>query len=156
MSSQRRRRATTGGDVGAVAVAMLPVPWRGCTGGSDQTGPTPPEDTGDNGGAVIDEFAAAWQDPSVSAFRGVVDEPGVAAHDISAHAAELGITETTVEPIGDLDCGSNSCKEHAQVTHQLAGVGPWTYETLIKAEPQPGAVAGVVDARDLSTPTSPR
>ena len=83
---------------------------------------------------MIDEFAAAWQDPSVSSLRGVVDEPGVAAHDIAAHVAELGITKTTVQPTGDLDCGSDSCKEHAQVTHQLAGVGPWTYETLIKAE----------------------
>ncbi len=116
-----------------MAVATCALVLTACTGGGDKTGPTPPQDTDDTGGAVIGEFAAAWADPSVSAFRGIVDEPGVAVHDISAHAAELGITATTVQPSGDLDCGSSSCKEHAEVTHQLAGVGPWTYETLIKA-----------------------
>lgn len=116
-----------------VAVASCSLVLTACTGGSNEPDPTRTTDTGDTGGAVIDEFAAAWQDPSVSAFRGVVDEPGVAAHDISAHVAELGITDTTVEPSGDLSCGSDSCQEHAKVTHQLAGVGPWTYQTLIKA-----------------------
>ena len=133
MSSRLGRRGRLVTTLGVV-VACSSLVLTACTGGSDQPSPTPATATTDNGGAVIDEFAAAWQDPSVSALRGVVDEPGVAVHDISAHVAELGITKTTVEPEGDLDCGSDSCKEHAQVTHELAGVGPWTYETLIKAE----------------------
>ncbi|HEY7045166.1 MAG TPA: penicillin-binding transpeptidase domain-containing protein, partial [Nocardioidaceae bacterium] len=105
-----------------------------CTGGSDEPSPTESPDTADSGGAIINEFATAWADPSVSAFRGLVDEPGVAAHDIAAHVAELGIIRTTVEPSGDLDCDSDSCKEHARVTHELAGAGEWSYETLIRAD----------------------
>ncbi len=127
----RRVRLTAAVGVGLACCTLL---LSACTGGSDDPTPTPPDETGNDGGAVIDEFAAAWEKPSVSAFRGVVDEPGVAAHDISAHVAELGITSTTVEPSGDLDCDSDSCDEHAVVTHELAGVGPWSYETLIKAE----------------------
>jgi cell division protein FtsI/penicillin-binding protein 2 len=116
---------------GVVAIGLV---VSACTGGSDQPEPAQPTDTGDSGGAVIDQFAAAWSKPSVSAFRGVVDEPGVTAHDISAHVAELGIARTAVQPTGDLDCDSNSCKEHAKVTHLLAGGGLWTYETLIRAD----------------------
>jgi cell division protein FtsI/penicillin-binding protein 2 len=127
----RRVRLTTAVGVGLACCGLL---LTACTGGSDEPTPTPSNDTGDSGGAVIDEFAEAWENPSVSAFRGVVDEPGVAAHDISAHVAELGITSTTIEPKGDLDCDSDSCDEHATVTHELAGVGEWSYETLIKAE----------------------
>jgi hypothetical protein len=64
----------------------------------------------------------------------MVDEPVVAAHDIAAHVAALEITTTDVKPDGDLDCDSDSCREHATVTHELAGYGEWTYDTLIKAE----------------------
>jgi cell division protein FtsI/penicillin-binding protein 2 len=47
--------------------------------------------------------------------------------------AELGISETEVELQGDLECGGDECREHALVTHQLNGVGEWSYETLIKS-----------------------
>ena len=88
MRRHRPRQARLAAAVG-VGLACCTLVLTGCTGGSDNTAPTPPDETGDDGGAVIDEFVAAWEKPSVSAFRGVVDEPGVAAHDISAHVAEL-------------------------------------------------------------------
>lgn len=83
---------------------------------------------------MIAEFASAWPEPEVTNFRGVVDEPAVAAHDIAAHIAELGITETSVQLSNDLECDGDACREHAAVTHQLAGAGEWSYETLIKAK----------------------
>ncbi len=107
-----------------------------CTGGSK--GPSPTATTTTPGGAVIDEFVGAWTDPSVAAFRGVVDKPGVAAREISALVAELAITKTTIEPTGDLSCSSSSCKEHAQITHDLAGAGQWSYETLIRSSLEDG------------------
>ncbi|MEP6664829.1 MAG: penicillin-binding transpeptidase domain-containing protein [Nocardioidaceae bacterium] len=133
--ARRPRRNGTSQRIGAITGAVLAscLFLSACTGGSDTPTPTSSEDTGVSGGDVIGEFAEAWANPTISNFRGVVDEPGVAAHDISAHVAELGITETTVEPTGDLDCGSDSCDEHALVTHQLAGADEWSYETLIKA-----------------------
>jgi cell division protein FtsI/penicillin-binding protein 2 len=103
-----------------------------CTGGDDPD-PTSATDTGFGGDEVIREFAAAWPEPTAANLRGLVDEPAVAARDISAHVAELGITDTDVDLAGDLDCGDDSCREHAQVTHQLAGFGEWSYGTLIKA-----------------------
>ncbi len=104
-----------------------------CTGGSDSPAPTGSTSTTIPGGEVIDKFVEAWTDPSVAAFRGVVDQPGVAAREISTLVAELAITKTTIEPTGDLSCSSSSCKEHAQVTHELAGAGQWSYETLIRS-----------------------
>jgi cell division protein FtsI/penicillin-binding protein 2 len=133
--ASRPRRIRTTRKIGAITGAVLAssVVLSACTGGAGSPAPTSPDETGVSGGDVIGEFAEAWANPTIANFRGVVDEPGVAAHDISAHVAELGITETTIEPVGDLDCGSDSCDEHAQVTHQLAGAGEWTYETLIKS-----------------------
>jgi cell division protein FtsI/penicillin-binding protein 2 len=113
-----------------VAAAVL---LTACTGGDDDTTPTTETDTGSGGGDVMREFAAVWPEPTAANFRGLVDEPAVAARDISAHVAELGITDTDVELEGDLDCGDDSCREHAQVTHQLAGFGEWSYSTVIKA-----------------------
>ncbi len=112
----------------AAAGALLVT---GCTGG----GTTPPSSTVTeiSGGDVIREFAAAWPEPDAANFRGMVDQPGVAAHDIAAQVAELGITQTSVKPTGDLECGDDTCQEHAAVTHQLAGVGQWSYSTLIKS-----------------------
>jgi cell division protein FtsI/penicillin-binding protein 2 len=114
-----------------VAAALLVA--TACTGGGSPD-PTGNSDTGVDGGDVIRSFAAAWPDADVAGFRGIVDQPGVAAHDISAHVAELEITDTQVALVGDLDCGGSSCTEHARVTQQLAGVGPWTYKTLITAD----------------------
>ena len=108
----------------------------GCTGSANDPKPSPPDGTAAAGGAVIERFAAAWGEPtpSVATFRGIVDAPGLAARDISAHVAELGIASTEVVPTGDLDCDDDSCREHAEVTHSLAGVGDWTYTTLIKSQ----------------------
>jgi cell division protein FtsI/penicillin-binding protein 2 len=103
-----------------------------CTGGSPS--PVADSDTGVDGGDVISSFAAAWPDADVAGFRGLVDQPVVAAHDIAAHDAELEIRNTEVTPAGDLDCGGSTCTEHARVSHQLAGAGVWNYETLITAE----------------------
>jgi cell division protein FtsI/penicillin-binding protein 2 len=104
-----------------------------CTGGGSPD-PTTNSDTGVDGGDVIQSFAAAWPDADVAGFRGIVDQPAVAAHDISAHVAELEITNTQVTLVGDLDCSGSSCTEHAKVTQELAGFGPWTYQTLITAD----------------------
>jgi cell division protein FtsI/penicillin-binding protein 2 len=119
--------------VGAVAVASTVLLTAACTGGSSPT-PTVNSDPGVDGGDVIQSFAAAWPDGDVAGLRGIVDEPAIAAHDIAAHVAELEITDTEVALVGDLDCGGDTCSEHARVTHQLAGVGEWSYETLIKAQ----------------------
>lgn len=108
----------------------------GCTGDPKKSGPTPTDDPVVAGGEVIDRFAQAWGDPNlgVSTFRGMVDAPGVAARDISAHVAELGVTSTQVKPSGDIDCDDDSCREHAEVTHSLAGVGEWSYSTLVQSQ----------------------
>jgi cell division protein FtsI/penicillin-binding protein 2 len=124
VQARRSRRA------GVLAVGMTLL-VAGCTDGD--ASPTPDTDTGVSGGDVIASFAAAWPDPQPENFRGIVDEPSVAARDISAHVAELGITSTLVKPSGDLDCDSDSCKEYARVTMELAGVGGWSYDTLIKS-----------------------
>lgn len=117
----------------AFLVVALLLFVAGCTGGGTPEDPDPTEN-GVDGGDVIADFAAAWPDPEPASFRGIVDEPAVAAHDISAHVAELGITDTHVDLTGDLDCSDDSCREHATITHDLSGVGEWSYETLIKAE----------------------
>lgn len=125
LQAQRGRLAA----VVAVGALLLAA---GCT--DDDASPTPESDTGVSGGDVIASFAAAWPDPQAENFNGIVDEPSVAARDIAAHVADLGITSTTVKPSGDLDCGSSSCKEYAKVTHEIAGVGEWTYDTLISSK----------------------
>jgi cell division protein FtsI/penicillin-binding protein 2 len=118
-------RALRRSGVALVAFALL---LAGCSG---SPGGNPPDSADIGGGKVIQEFASAWPDPEVANFRGIVDQPEVAAHDISAHVAELSITTTSVRLLDDLTCSSDSCREHAQVTHQLAGVGRWSYRTLI-------------------------
>jgi cell division protein FtsI/penicillin-binding protein 2 len=117
-----------------IALAVTALALAGCTGDATTT-PTPsdPTETGPSGGDIIGAFAAAWPDDEVAGFRGIVDEPAVAAHDIAAHVAELQITQTEITLQDDLDCSSDACRQHAVVTHQLAGVGEWSYETLIKA-----------------------
>jgi cell division protein FtsI/penicillin-binding protein 2 len=117
----------------AAALVVLFALLASCTGGGSSTPPSPTE-TVPTGADVIGDFAAAWPDADVAGFRGIVDEPAVAAHDIAAHVEELLITDTEVTLTGDLDCGGDSCREHATVTHNLAGVGEWAYETLIKAD----------------------
>ncbi len=129
MRSQRRRMLVRLVVVGVASGLVLSA----CTGGSDKPAPTDSTPTTNPGAEVIDKFVAAWTDPSVAAFRDVVDQPGVAAREISALVAELAITKTTIEPTGDLSCGGSSCKEHAQVTLELAGAGPWSYETLLRS-----------------------
>jgi cell division protein FtsI/penicillin-binding protein 2 len=114
-----------------VAAATVALVLSACSGSSGNSNPPDTADSG--GGAVIERFAEAWPDPDVATFRGIVDQPEVAAHDIAAHVAELGITSTTVHPLDDIECSSDSCREHARVTHQLAGVGAWSYSTLITA-----------------------
>ncbi len=112
-------------------MALLAFVMAACTGGSGDPGPT---DAPDNaGGAVISRFAEAWPDASVTSFRNIVDRPGAAADDIAAHVGALGITRTQVTLVDDLSCSSDSCRQHARVTHQLAGVGTWSYETLIES-----------------------
>ncbi len=116
---------------GPAAVALvLVVAVSACT-GSPPGHNGAPDSAGSGGGKVIQEFADAWPAPEVANLRGIVDQPEVAAHDIAAHVAALGITKTTVRPLGDLSCSSSSCREHATVTHQLAGAGSWSYQTLI-------------------------
>ena len=106
----------------------------GCTG--DGGAPTPEEPTGPEvgAGAVIDQFAQAWSESDRPDFRSIVDEPSVAANDIAAHVAELGILDTSVQPLGDIDCGDDSCREYVEVVHELTGVGEWRYESLVQAE----------------------
>jgi cell division protein FtsI/penicillin-binding protein 2 len=117
----------------ALAAALLLT--AACTGnGSGSPTPSTETETDAGGDDVIRAFAAAWPEADIAAFRGIVDQPAVAAHDIAAHVAELEITDTQVALVGDLDCGSSSCTEHARVTQELAGVGPWTYQTLITAD----------------------
>jgi cell division protein FtsI/penicillin-binding protein 2 len=114
----------------ATAVGLL---FTACTGGGPST-PSTETEAQSPGGDVIESFAAAWPDDDAASFRGIVDQPAVAAHDIAAHVAELEITDTDVTLTGDLDCGDSSCTEHARVTQHLAGVGDWTYRTAIKSE----------------------
>ncbi|MGI8994038.1 MAG: NTF2-like N-terminal transpeptidase domain-containing protein, partial [Nocardioidaceae bacterium] len=104
-----------------------------CTGNSAD--PTPGGETtaGTVGVRVIEEFAAAWPRADADTLRGIVKQPAVAAHDIAAHMAELGITQTQVTPDGEPECGDDSCRERAKVTHQLEGAGTWSYETQIKS-----------------------
>ncbi|MGH3446554.1 MAG: penicillin-binding transpeptidase domain-containing protein [Nocardioidaceae bacterium] len=83
---------------------------------------------------MIADFAEAWPEASATNLRGIVDQPEVAAHDIAAHDAELDITSTRVDLEGDLDCGEDTCREHATVTHELAGSPSWTYKTLIQSK----------------------
>jgi cell division protein FtsI/penicillin-binding protein 2 len=106
-----------------------------CTGSNGASPATPTESTTeDTGGAdVIGEFAAAWPEPTTASYRGIVDEPSVAAREVSAHMAELGITDTRLDLENDLDCDDDDCRQHAQVTHQMAGVGEWSYRTLVEA-----------------------
>jgi cell division protein FtsI/penicillin-binding protein 2 len=114
----------------ALTTALLTA--TACTGGSPS--PSSDSDTGVDGGDVIRSFAAAWPAADAAAFRGIVDQPAVAAHDIAAHVAELEITNTQVTLVDDLDCGGSTCTEHARVTQDLAGLEPWTYQTLITAQ----------------------
>ncbi len=104
-----------------------------CTGNSAD--PTPGGETtaGTAGVRVIEEFAAAWPRADADTLRGIVKQPAVAASDIAAHMAELGITQTQVTPDGEPECGDDSCREQAKVTHQLEGAGTWSYETQIKS-----------------------
>jgi len=109
-----------------------------CTGGGPTPTPDRRTDAEVGGGAVISRFAAAWSQSDRPDFRSIVDEPGVATADIAAHVAELGVVATDVRPVGDIDCGDDSCREYAEVTHELAGAGSWTYETLIMAQLEQG------------------
>ncbi|MGI9157885.1 MAG: hypothetical protein ACR2FG_14835, partial [Marmoricola sp.] len=109
-----------------------------CTGGGPTPTPDRRTDADVGGGAVINRFAAAWSKSERPDFRSIVDEPGVATADIAAHVAELGVVATDVRPVGDIDCGDDSCREYAEVTHELAGAGSWTYETLIMAQLEQG------------------
>lgn len=115
----------------AVAAAVL---LSACTGSPDD--PTETDDTTSPttaGGKILQEFASAWSESEEPDFKGVVDEPGVAATDIAAHVAELDIDETRATLVDDLDCDDDSCQVHATVTHQLAGTDEWTYQTLVQA-----------------------
>ncbi|MEJ7741795.1 MAG: penicillin-binding transpeptidase domain-containing protein [Nocardioidaceae bacterium] len=117
----------------AVAVAATLL-LSACTGSPDD--PTETDDTAiptTAGGEILQDFAAAWSESDKPDFKGVVDEPAIAATDIAAHVAELAITETRVALVDDLDCGDDSCRVHAKVTHQLAGADEWTYKTLVQA-----------------------
>ncbi len=121
---------------GAVRTGLvaLTLAWTlvGCTGGGPS--PRPVSETGLSGGDVISDFVHAWPAAETAGFRGVVDLPVIAARDIALHDADLGITDTNVDLHDDLDCGDDSCRQHATVTHQLAGAGEWSYDTLIKAK----------------------
>ncbi|MBA2558692.1 MAG: hypothetical protein H0V07_02185, partial [Propionibacteriales bacterium] len=123
MSARQRYRLV----VAAVVVALS---MSACTGGSDNPG-RPDEATA--GGAVIRRFADAWPDPEVANLRGVVDQPKAAANEIATHVAELSISGTRVTLLDDLSCSGESCRQHATVTHQLAGSGRWSYQTLISS-----------------------
>lgn len=128
MAPARSRRWAVQTGLAALSLAST---LAGCTGGGSS--PRPVGDTGPSGGNVISDFAGAWPDADAEGFRGVVDLPVIAARDIAVHDAALGITATQVALHDDLDCGDDSCRQHATVTHQLAGAGEWTYDTLIKA-----------------------
>lgn len=83
--------------------------------------------------AVIAKFAKVWPTASAARFGGVVDRPQAAAQDIKDHVAALAITSTRVVPSGQPECDETSCREVARVTAQLAGVGPWSYDTQIRS-----------------------
>ena len=119
---------------GAAVVLASTLLVAACT-GSDGAGPADPTESSPEvvGGEVIREFAAAWPVATSATYEGLVDEPWVAAREVSGHMDELGITETHVELENDLDCDDDSCRQHAEVTHQLAGVGEWSYGTVIEA-----------------------
>ncbi len=131
MGSLRCRRAGTGFGILLLAVALL---LAACTRDDESPGPAGATLEPNVGGETIRDFAAAWPEASAADFRGLVDEPALAARDISAHVAELGIVDTSVELEGDLDCDDDSCSEHAEVSHELAGFGEWSYRTEIEAD----------------------
>ncbi|MBA3266393.1 MAG: hypothetical protein H0T14_08520 [Nocardioidaceae bacterium] len=122
------------GVLAAVAILVATA----CTGGDGGNSPAPGGDTPSvegSGSAAIEEFAAAWvPDVKAAALRGIVDRPGLAAKSIAGHVAELAITDTRIELTGELDCGDDSCSQYATVTHQLAGAGEWSYETLVQSK----------------------
>ncbi|HYO33086.1 MAG TPA: penicillin-binding transpeptidase domain-containing protein [Nocardioidaceae bacterium] len=123
------------GMAAAAVTATLAAVLSACT--SDSGGPQPPDDAEPPGQGVIQDFAAAWRqagaDAEVAAFRGIVDRPKAAVRDITALVEELAITGTQITLTDDLTCSDDDCRQHADVTHQLAGVGPWSYQTLVKA-----------------------
>ena len=130
MTKSPRKTKRTRSRLALPVVATVLALTTACTGGASNT---PPDQPSKDGGDVIAEFAAAWPDPEVANFRGLVDEPAVAAHDIAAHVGDLGITSTKVEPRDDLSCDGDACRQHAKVTLRLSGFGGWSYDTLIKA-----------------------
>ncbi len=117
----------------AVATLVCALVLAACTGNSGDPTPGGETTTAAVGAQVIEEFAAAWPSARPDALRGIVNQPAIAASDIAAHGAELGITSTTVTPSGEPECGDDSCREQAKVTHQLEGAGTWSYETQIKS-----------------------
>ena len=130
---QRRSRQRVSRALVVVAAALL---LGSCTGGDDDPTPDDPPEVG--GSAVIDEFAEAWSNARRPDFRGVVDEPELAKADVAAHVAELSITDTRARPLDELDCDSDSCTGQLEITHELSGIGEWSYQTQVEAEEQQG------------------
>jgi cell division protein FtsI/penicillin-binding protein 2 len=127
----RASRRQQGCAVALTAVLALSA----CTGDPDDPARSDATTSSTSAGSeILQEFATAWSDSELPDFLGVVDEPDIATTDIAAHVAELGIIETRVRLVDDLDCGDDSCRVHATVTHQLAGADEWTYETLVEAD----------------------
>jgi cell division protein FtsI/penicillin-binding protein 2 len=133
VSASRRQQAY------AAALAAAALSLSACTGDPAATPQTVDITSSTTAGNdILQKFASAWSESEQPDFKGVVDEPDIAKTDIAAHVAELGITETKVNLVDDLDCGEDSCRVHATVTHQLAGADEWTYETLVQANDNQG------------------
>ncbi len=116
-------------------VAAIVLTATACTGTATPADVTPTTTAESSPGAAkIAEFAALWPQDGKHRLEGVVDKPKVAARTIAHYDEKLNITATTVKLAGDAECDETTCTEHAQITHEIAGAGAWTYRERVVAK----------------------
>lgn len=120
----------------AVAAATLMLS-AACTSGAPGggAGDPPPEDSASAATEATDEFLTALAAGDTTAAAALTDRRAPARQLLDQLTEALSITATSYQlggdPRGDPQCDDAGCHQPVELTHELAGIGPWTYDTTV-------------------------
>ncbi|HWM00412.1 MAG TPA: penicillin-binding transpeptidase domain-containing protein [Nocardioidaceae bacterium] len=97
-----------------------------CTGGPLGESPE------DLAAGAAQTFLDGWSSGDVAQAARQTDAPAAAREQLADVQDSLQITRTTYEPAGEATCSEARCTQRVRLTHTLAGIGEWSYDTTVR------------------------
>ncbi len=110
----------------ALAAGLIAGLLTACTGGPLGESPE------DLAAGAAQTFLDRWSSGDVAQAARQTDAPAAAREQLADVQDSLQITRTTYEPAGEATCSEARCTQRVRLTHTLAGIGEWSYDTTVR------------------------